>query len=267
MPAPRSLTTAEDTPLAITLTGRDPDGQPLTFSLVTAPVHGVLTGSPPNVTYSPDPDFNGQDGFTFRVNDGSFDSAPAAVALTVTPVNDPPVVPSQDPRGAQIVNTDEDTPVSFVVAAVDVDDDPLTYSVVTSPAHGTLSGTLPSAAYQPGLNYNGPDSFIFAVSDGLAEVTGTVGIEVLPVNDPPVAAGQSLATTTVSTATITLAAVDVEGDPLVYRVVSGPRQAPSRARRRRLRTALSRALSVVTSSPSSPTTGRPTQTSPPSPSL
>ena len=216
------VTTAEDTSLAVTLTGRDPDGQPLTFSLVTAPLHGVLTGSPPSVTYSPDPDFNGQDSFTFRVNDGSFDSAPGAVGVTVTPVNDPPIVPSQDPLGAQLVDTDEDTPVSFVVAAVDVDDDPLTYTVVTSPAHGTLSGMLPSAAYRPGLNYNGPDSFIFAVSDGIAEVTGTVRIEVVPVNDPPVAADQAVVVTSGATITITLAALDVEGDPLVYRLAAEP---------------------------------------------
>jgi hypothetical protein len=131
-------------------------------------------------------------------------------------------VPSQDPFGAQIVNTDEDMPVSFVVAAVDIDDDPLTYSVVIPPAHGALNGTLPSAAYQPSLNYNGPDSFIFAVSDGIAEVTGTVRIEVVPINDPPVAASQSVSTDVKSAITITLAAVDVEGDPLVYRLVTGP---------------------------------------------
>lgn len=140
--------TAEDTPLAITLMGRDPDGQPLTYSVVTAPAHGGLAGTPPYVTYSPDPDFNGQDAFTFSVNDGSFDSTPAAVALAVTPVNDPPVVLSPDPGGARIVNTDEDTPVRFVVAAADIDDDPLAYSVMIPPAHGALNGTLPSA-YHP----------------------------------------------------------------------------------------------------------------------
>ena len=218
----QALATAEDTPLAIALAGRDPDGQPLTYSLVTAPVHGGLAGTPPQLTYTPDPDFNGPDGFTFKVNDGSFDSAPARVAIAVTPVNDPPVVASLDPQGNQIVSTEEDMPVSLVVVASDVDGDSLTYRVVTPPAHGTLSGALPTAVYGPALNYNGPDSFVFGVSDGFVEVTGTVQIAVAPVDDPPIAANQAVTATADTTLTITLAAVDVEGDPLAYSIVAQP---------------------------------------------
>ena len=47
-------------------------------------------------------------------------------------------------------------------------------------------------------------------------------IEVVPVNDPPVAAGQAVAATSGATITITLAALDVEGDPLVYRLAAEP---------------------------------------------
>lgn len=55
----------------------------------------------------------------------------------------------------------------------------------------------------------------------MAQITGTVRIEVVPVNDPPVAVSQSVSTDVKSALTITLAAVDVEGDPLVYHVVTG----------------------------------------------
>jgi hypothetical protein len=83
---PQVVLTAEDIPLAITLTGSDPDGDPLTFAIVTPPANGSLAGTPPDVTYAPDTGFTGSDSFTFQVSDGQAVSAPAAVAITVTPV-------------------------------------------------------------------------------------------------------------------------------------------------------------------------------------
>ena len=81
----QAVTTAEDTPVAITLTGSDPDGDPLTFSVVSGPANGSLSGTAPTLTYTPDPGFNGADSFTFDVNDGLLLSAAATVSLTVTP--------------------------------------------------------------------------------------------------------------------------------------------------------------------------------------
>ena len=87
----QSVVTAEDTDKAITLTASDPDGDSLTYSVVTSPANGNLTGSAPNLNYAPDPDFNGPDNFSFKVNDGTVDSPHATVSIAVTPVNDPPV--------------------------------------------------------------------------------------------------------------------------------------------------------------------------------
>ncbi len=81
---PQSVATPEDTPRSITLTGSDPDGDPLSFAIGTPPAHGTLTGTPPNVTYTPAADYTGPDSFTFTVNDGTVTSAPATVSITVT---------------------------------------------------------------------------------------------------------------------------------------------------------------------------------------
>jgi hypothetical protein len=68
---------------AITLTGSDADGDPLTFAIVTGPANGVLSGTAPNVTYTPAANYSGSDSFTFKVNDGTVDSTVATVSITV----------------------------------------------------------------------------------------------------------------------------------------------------------------------------------------
>jgi VCBS repeat-containing protein/predicted outer membrane repeat protein len=213
----QSVSTAEDTAKAITLTGSDADGDPLTYSIVTGPWHGSLSGAAPNVTYTPAANYNGSDSFTFKVNDGTVDSAPATVSITVTPVNDAPVA------NAQSVTTAEDTAKAITLTGSDADGDPLTYSVVVGPSHGTLSGTAPNVTYTPAANYNGADSFTFKGNDGTVDsAPATVSITVTPVNDAPVANAQSVTTAEDTAKAITLTGTDADGAPLTYSVVVGP---------------------------------------------
>ncbi len=214
---PQAVTTPEDTPKAITLTGSDPDLDPLTYSTVTGPSNGVLSGTPPNVTYTPAAHYHGPDSFTFRVWDGTVFSNPATVSITVTSVNDPPVA---DP---QAVSTPEDAARAITLTASDIDFDPLTYSIVTGPAHGALSGTPPSVTYTPAANYNGPDSFTFRAWDGAAfSNTATVSITVTAVNDPPVANPQAVTTPQNTPLAITLTGSDPDGNPLTYAIGTPP---------------------------------------------
>jgi len=176
------ITIQEDAVASITLAGSDLDGDPLTYSVVTGPSHGRLDGTAPNLLYTPETNFNGSDNFTFKVNDGTADSALATVLLTVTAVNDPPVANDVG------VTIQEDMLVPITLAGSDIDGDSLTYSVVTNPSHGRLDGTAPNLIYKPEENFNGTDSFTFKVNDGMADsALATVSITVTPVNDPPVA--------------------------------------------------------------------------------
>jgi len=176
----QSVTTDEDTPAAVTLTGTDADGDPLTYAVLSPPTRGTLSGTAPNLTYTANPNYNGADSFTFKVNDGIADSSPATVSITITAINDPPTA------DAQSVTTPEDTPVAIILTGSDAEGDPLSYIVLTQPSYGTLSGTAPNLTYTPNANYNGSDSFTFKVNDGTADSTpATVGITVTPVNDPP----------------------------------------------------------------------------------
>ncbi|MGH9801246.1 MAG: Ig-like domain-containing protein, partial [Blastocatellia bacterium] len=113
---PASVTLDEDAMATIKLVGTDPDGDKLTFKVASQPSNGVLTGTPPDLTYKPNLNFNGTDRFTFVANDGKADSASATVTLTVTPINDPPVLTVP---GAQTVN--EGLLLQFAVSAADPD--------------------------------------------------------------------------------------------------------------------------------------------------
>ncbi|MBI4083414.1 MAG: cadherin-like domain-containing protein [Candidatus Lambdaproteobacteria bacterium] len=88
-----TLTVLEDNPLALRLLAHDLNGQAVTFIPGTGPANGTLGGtfSTGDITYTPDPDFNGQDSFTFTASDGTAASATATVTVNVLPVNDAPV--------------------------------------------------------------------------------------------------------------------------------------------------------------------------------
>ncbi|MDD2764572.1 MAG: Ig-like domain-containing protein [Opitutaceae bacterium] len=215
--AAQSLTTAEDTPLTVTLGGTDVEGSTLVFTVLTPPAHGALAGDAPNLTYTPAENYHGPDSFTFRVNDGELDSEPAAIALAVTPVNDPPV------GSDQTVAIDEDGTTTLTLAGADPDEDPLTFIIVTQPAHGVLTGTAPNLTYTPAANFSGQDSFTYKITDGVLECApATVIITVTEVNDPPTANAQSVATAEDSSVAIALSGADPEGAPLTFVVTVSP---------------------------------------------
>ena len=90
---PQCLLVGLNTATPITLAGRDGDSDPLTYSLTVAPTRGVLSGTAPNLTYTPNNNVSGPDYFCFVANDGKADSHPAVVTLAInSSANPPPVV-------------------------------------------------------------------------------------------------------------------------------------------------------------------------------
>jgi len=195
--------TNEDTPVVITLTGTYSQNFALTFSITQQPGHSTanLVPSAANctfttfmtctstVSYTPSANFNGLDTFKFKVSAGGLDSEEADVNITVNPVNDPPVAQNQ------AVITDEDTPLPITLTGSDLEtpSGSLAFNVTVQPLHGTLSGIAPNVTYTPNLNYNGPDSFKFTVTDTgdgpsppLTSNPATISITVNAVNDAPV---------------------------------------------------------------------------------
>ncbi len=232
----QAVTTAEDNSVNITLTAATPSGS-LTYTIVTPPAHGQLTGSDANRNYQPDPDYFGPDSFTFKVNNGSADSNTSTVSITVTEVNDAPSA-SDDSKG-----TNEDTQLNFSAADLTTNDSAgpanenvqtLTATSVTANAntHGIVTLNSGTVSYSPDANYNGPASFTYEVCDngttnGAADskcTTATVNITVNPVNDGPTANGQAVVTSGNTPVGITLTGNDVETATanLIYTVTVAP---------------------------------------------
>jgi VCBS repeat-containing protein len=184
-----TYTTDEDTPLAIDAGGvlgndTDGDGDALAAALASGPEHGSLELNPDgSFDYTPNPDFNGTDSFSYRASDGSLESDPGTVAIEVGAVNDAPAA------NDDAYTTDEDVPVRLGVLDndSDVDGDGLSALVVSDPAHGSVERNGDgSLSYRPHRDSNGSDSFSYRASDGeLESGLARVTVRVEPVRDGP----------------------------------------------------------------------------------
>ena len=217
----QSATTAEDTQKAITLSATDFNVNNVFTYTVGAPSHGVLSGTAPNLTYTPNADYNGPDSFTFKVNDGARDSNTATVSINVTPVNDAPVAVDDS------ANTDEDTPVTVSVLAndTDIEGDTLSVGGVGTPSHGSAVIVGSDVKYTPAADYNGADSFTYTASDGHGgTATGTVNVNVAGVNDGPVANDDAATTDEDTAVNVNVVGndTDVDTDTLSVTAVTTP---------------------------------------------
>ena len=80
---PQSLNMQTGASLPITLTATDAENDPLSYVVVTQPAHGSLSGTAPNITYTPSAGYSGTDSFTFKANDSQLDSNIATINITV----------------------------------------------------------------------------------------------------------------------------------------------------------------------------------------
>ena len=97
---PGNYDIAEDSQLSAQLTGVDVDGDPLTFRIVTEPLHGTASMDGGVLIYTPDRDFFGTDSVMISASDGELDSLPASQTINVIGINDLPLVLSVPPVAA-----------------------------------------------------------------------------------------------------------------------------------------------------------------------
>ena len=185
----QSVTVEEDNSIAITLSGVDLFPGTMTYTVVKQPTHGTLSGTAPNLIYTPDANWFGMDSFTFSVNDGTLTSSVATVTIDVTSVNDAPVAVEDAYSTSFETALTVDAP-GVLANDTDVEQDPLTAVLVSDVTNGILNLAADgSFVYTPNTAFVGVDTFTYKANDGsLDSNIVTVSITVSSyVNTPPVA--------------------------------------------------------------------------------
>ena len=180
------VVTDEDVPATFdpTVNDTDDDGDPLTitaFDNATNEGGAVVDNGGNSLTYTPLPNFNGADSFSYTISDGNGGQDSANVLITVNVVNDSLVCADV------ILNTDTDTPLDIdadndlLVTCTDPEDDPITLDSYTQPIQAGSMVTDNSAGtltYTPAAGFLGIDSFTYTATDGVSLDTRTVTVEV-----------------------------------------------------------------------------------------
>ncbi|NRA75702.1 MAG: tandem-95 repeat protein, partial [Planctomycetes bacterium] len=178
----------------------DVDGDTLQIAAVSDGLLGITTllldGT---VLYTADPDAHGSDQFSYTITDNAGGQASATVALDIESVNDAPLAGllAAFPMPEDGVRTIQAS--TILSAASDADGDALSIINVGQPMHGSValetdaSAVITSLIYTPDPNFFGFDEFSYEVTDsvvgdnGFAVGEGLIQINVLPVNDVPIA--------------------------------------------------------------------------------
>jgi MYXO-CTERM domain-containing protein len=180
-----SATTDEDTDVTVTLLTNDSDvdGDTVSVATVDSPSNGtaVLNGDD-TVTYTPDADFNGSDSFTYTASDGNGGTDTALVTITITPINDAPMLVPPTPD-APLTVAEGDT-LAFTVTGDDVDGDTLTYDVQPLPASAaSLDASTGDFTWTPTYQDAGTYTLTLSVTDGTESDSRTVMVTVSFLDD------------------------------------------------------------------------------------
>lgn len=189
----QTVVTVQNVAKRLKLTGSDQENDPLTYKIVTLPAKGILSGTAPNLTFTPILNVNGSDSFTFVVNDGLADSLPATVMLNISPVNSSPTISS---LVDQTIDEDAITgAIAFTVS--DVETEATLLSVTGQSSNPSLidsahiafegSGSNRTVTLTPLPNQSGTSTITLTVRDGDGgQASWSFRLIVRPVNDAPV---------------------------------------------------------------------------------
>lgn len=176
-----------NTPVPVMLAGADAEQDPLTFRVVSLPERGELSGTPPDLVFTPQPGYVGPDRFTFVASDGELESEPAQVTLDVVQPNHAPVALDQ------VVPVENQQRVVIDLLVTDADGDRLRTAILKGPSYGRLAGMGTRYVYTPNPGFQGQDRFTYKSWDGtIYSAVASVRLQVNPVEPVPAPAFRAI---------------------------------------------------------------------------
>ncbi|MBP1909264.1 Ig-like domain-containing protein [Methanolobus bombayensis] len=166
--------------LSFTISGSDPDSDPLVYSASGIPDGADFDESTHIFTWTPDYDDSGTYDVTFTLSDGSLTDS-ETITISVGSVNLPPELESIGDKTAI-----EGSEVSFSISAIDPDMNDLTYSTSALPQGAYFDESTLDFSWTPDYNQSGIHSITFTVSDGELTDSETIFIDVENTNRAPV---------------------------------------------------------------------------------
>ena len=228
----QNVQVTEQVDYTIKLTGFDKEGDDLNFIINSLPSNGLLKNSGTvitlndvpknisgnNVVYTSTSDIATADSFTFRSNDGISSSFSAKVSISINPVNDKPLAADQ-----LNVTAFEQIAKEISLVAEDPDGDELVYSVVDSPQNGNITINKNIATYISTSDTAKEDSFTFSANDNiLNSEKATVTINIIQINDVPIAYSQNVSVVEDQSLEIILNGIDNDKDEFTFSITGNP---------------------------------------------
>ena len=206
-----SLLEGEQVVVPVIANDSDPNGDPLQIVAVTMPAHGsIQILEDQSIRYTPQPGFIGIDGLNYTITDPGGLSAQTTVTFHVGSANQPPVAVEDN------VTTHIDTAVLIDAVANDNDPDGPSPSLVafTMPNAGTVTlDALQRFVYTPSSGFVGKDFFSYTIRDtNGAQAVGEVIVDVVELNQSPVAVDDIFETDFGTPVTLTPIANDNDPD-------------------------------------------------------
>ena len=170
--------TEEDNALIRYLPIYDLDADPLVYSLVTEPDHGVVSFSDSDFgsfVYTPNQDYYGEDMFSWKAFDGVAETEVVSISLSIESIPDPPTATNM------LLGLEQNASYTDTLVGFDVDGDNVFFSIVDQAVNGSvllIDTTLGVFTYNPPQDYIGSDMFTFDVSDSTSKDTAIVYIAI-----------------------------------------------------------------------------------------
>ena len=228
----QSVNVTEQIEKSITLTGFDKEGDDLNFIINGLPKVGILKDSGDTISendlpksisgsdiiYVSTSDSATVDSFTFRSNDGISSSFSATVSVVIASVNDKPI--SLDVTN---VTAFEQIQKKITLKGSDPDGDQITYSIVDNPSNGTVTIDNNIANYISTSDTAIQDSFTYKTNDDLLDSEkSTVSINIIQINDTPLANSQNVTVEEDKSIEITLTGIDNDKDDITFSIIGSP---------------------------------------------